>query len=414
MFENEYGNNYSSTQNDFKVNSAVIKVVGVGGGGGNAINSMIESNVSSAKFIAVNTDSQALLRSKADQKIQIGNMLTKGLGAGSDPSVGEAAAEESKEELSQMLEGTDLLFIAAGMGGGTGTGAAAVIARLAREKGILTVAVVTKPFMFEGRVRNENANIGISNLKKYVDTLVIIPNDKLLQALNDQVSMLDAFKTADDMLKQGIIGIVDLIDTSSLINLDFADVNTIMRNRGLAHMGIGRAKGEKRVLEAVRQAVSSPLLETTIEGAKAVILNVTGGKDLKLYEVNEAAVLVQGIIDESANIIFGATIDENMNEELKITVIATGFVSSDDRAKKIEQVQPSQPAQPVYEEIKPAIATIPVEDETSNVSVEQVSAPVAPAPVEPVVEETPVESVEEQPKRKLPKFMERLFKRNNN
>lgn len=398
---------FENTQETFKVNSAVIKVVGVGGGGGNAINSMIESNVSSAKFIAVNTDSQALLRSKADERIQIGDKLTKGLGAGSDPSIGEAAAEESKEEISAMLDGTDLLFIAAGMGGGTGTGAAAVIARIAREKGILTVAVVTKPFLFEGKVRNENANIGIANLKKYVDTLVIIPNDKLLQFLNDQVSMLEAFKIADDMLKQGIIGIVDLIDTSSLINLDFADVNTIMRNQGLAHMGIGRAKGEKRVLEAVRQAVSSPLLETTIEGAKSVILNVTGGRDLKLAEVNEAAVLVQGIIDESANIIFGATIDENMSEEIKITVIATGFVSLEEKAKRAEQVR-------YEEEIKPVIATVQPQEE---VKVEQVAIeePVAPVveEVKPVETAPQVEEQEEPAKRKLPKFMERLFKKNN-
>ena len=252
-------------QDNFSLSSAVIKVMGVGGGGCNAINSMIESNVSSAEFIAVNTDNQALLLSKADKRIQIGEKLTKGLGAGSDPNVGEAAAEESKEEIVEALQGTDLLFIASGMGGGTGTGAASVIARIAREMGILTVAVVTKPFAFEGKVRNENANKGVMNLKKYVDTLVIIPNDKLLQFLSAQTCMLDAFKVADDMLKQGIVGIVDLIATPSLINLDFADVNTVMRNQGLAHMGIGRAKGENRVIEAVRQAVSSPLLETTID-----------------------------------------------------------------------------------------------------------------------------------------------------
>ena len=268
------------------INQAVIKVVGVGGGGCNAVNSMVDSKVTSAEFIAVNTDNQALLMSKADKTLQIGERLTKGLGAGSDPSVGEGAAEESKEEIAQFLEGTDLVFIAAGMGGGTGTGAASVIARIARELGILTVAVVTKPFSFEGRVRNENANKGIANLKKYVDTLVVIPNDKLLQYLPAQTGVLDAFKVADDMLKQGIVGIVDLIATPSLINLDFADVNTVMRNQGLAHMGIGRAKGENRVIEAVRQAVSSPLLETTIEGAKSVILNVTGGKDLMLTEVS--------------------------------------------------------------------------------------------------------------------------------
>jgi len=230
-------------------NSAVIKVMGVGGGGCNAVNSMVESNVSSAEFISVNTDNQALLLSKAQKVLQIGAKLTKGLGAGSDPSVGEAAAEESKDEIAQLLEGTDLLFIAAGMGGGTGTGAASVIARIAREMGILTVAVVTKPFSFEGRVRNTNANKGIANLKKHVDTLVVIPNDKLLQYLPAQTGMLDAFKVADDMLKQGIVGIVDLIATPSLINLDFADVNTVMRNQGLAHMGIGRARAKIELLK---------------------------------------------------------------------------------------------------------------------------------------------------------------------
>ncbi len=329
-------------QDNFKVSSAVIRVLGVGGGGCNAINSMIESNVTSAEFIAVNTDNQALLLSKAERCIQIGERLTKGLGAGSDPNVGEAAAEESKDEIASLLEGTDLLFIAAGMGGGTGTGAASVIARIAREMDILTVAVVTKPFSFEGRVRGENANKGIANLKKYVDTLVIIPNDKLLQFLPAQIGMLDAFKVADDMLKQGIVGIVDLIATPSLINLDFADVNTVMRNQGLAHMGVGRAKGENRIIEAVRQAVSSPLLETTIEGARSVILNVTGGKDLMLNEVNEAATLVQGIIDASANIIFGTTLDESMVDEVKITVIATGFSSesNEEQEAKAEEKKP--------------------------------------------------------------------------
>ena len=303
---------------------AKIKVIGVGGAGNNAVDRLIESGLKCADYIVVNTDNQALLLSKADKRVQIGEKLTKGLGAGSNPDIGEAAAEENKAEIAEILQGTDLLFIAAGMGGGTGTGAASVIARIAREMGILTVAVVTKPFSFEGRVRNENANKGIVNLRKYVDTLVIIPNDKLLQFLPNHIGMLDAFKVADDMLKQGIIGIVDLISTPSLINLDFADVNTVMRNQGLAHMGIGRAKGENRIVEAVRQAVSSPLLETTIEGAKAVILNVTG-KDLLLSEANEAATLIQGIIDSSAKIIFGTTIDENMGEEVKITVIATGF-----------------------------------------------------------------------------------------
>lgn len=384
-----FGQDFSNT------NSAVIKVMGVGGGGCNAVNSMIASNVSSAEFIAVNTDNQALMLSKADKCLQIGEKLTKGLGAGSDPNVGEAAAEESKELIIDALKGTDLLFIASGMGGGTGTGAASVIARFARELGILTVAVVTKPFSFEGKVRNENANKGIANLKKYVDTLVVIPNDKLLQFLPPQTGMLDAFKVADDMLKQGVVGIVDLIATPSLINLDFADVNTVMRNQGLAHMGIGRAKGENRIIEAVRQAVSSPLLETTIEGAKSVILNVTGGRDIMLTEINEASVLVQGIIDESANIIFGATIDESMVDEVKITIIATGFCAP------VTQ-------EPI--EIKPVIkleTIVPEKEEDLPPLLRDLQA----------IEQQTIEQANEQPsqpeesarEKELPAFMRKLF-----
>lgn len=398
-------------QENFTAHSAVIKVMGVGGGGCNAINSMIESNVGSAEFIAVNTDSQALLLSKAGKCLQIGEKLTKGLGAGSNPDVGEAAAEESREEIEQELKGTDLLFIASGMGGGTGTGAASVIARIAREMGILTVAVVTKPFSFEGRVRNENANKGVSNLKKYVDTLVIIPNDKLLQFLPEQIGMIDAFKVADDMLKQGIIGIVDLIATPSLINLDFADVNTIMRDQGLAHMGIGKAKGENRIIEAVRQAVSSPLLETTIEGARSVILNVTGGKDLKLGEVNEAAVLVQGIIDSGANIIFGATIDENMNEEVKITVIATGFTPVEQQPveEKVEFKEELKPAQSVN--LPPLLRDIEEMEKTEKVVEpvfeQKVEEPKSTASIiDDVMEE------KEEKKRELPAFMKKLFGKN--
>ncbi len=394
-------------------NSAVIKVMGVGGGGCNAINSMITSNVSSAEFIAVNTDNQALLLSKADKRIQIGTKLTKGLGAGSDPNIGEQAAEESKEEIVSYLEGTDLLFIAAGMGGGTGTGAASVIARLAREMGILTVAVVTKPFSFEGKVRNANANKGIANLKKHVDTLVIIPNDKLLQFLPAQTGMLDAFKVADDMLKQGIVGIVDLIATPSLINLDFADVNTVMRNQGLAHMGIGRAKGENRIIEAVRQAVSSPLLETTIEGAKSVILNVTGGKDLMLTEINEAATLVQGIIDDSANIIFGATVDETMVDEVKITVIATGFMANE--TAEVEQIsvkpaiQFAQNKTVGNEDNVPPLLKVFETEATPVVEVEK-EEPVVAEPV--IVEAIAEEPKREEPKgRELPAFMRKLFKK---
>ena len=411
-------------QENFKVSSAVIRVMGVGGGGCNAVNSMIESNISSAEFISVNTDNQALLLSKAERCLQIGEALTKGLGAGSDPNVGEAAAEESKDEIASVLEGTDLLFIAAGMGGGTGTGAASVIARIAREMNILTVAVVTKPFSFEGKVRNENANKGIANLRKYVDTLVIIPNDKLLQFLPAHIGMLDAFKVADDMLKQGIVGIVDLIATPSLINLDFADVNTVMRNQGLAHMGIGKAKGENRVIESVRQAVSSPLLETTIEGAKSVILNVTGGKDLMLNEVNEAAVLVQGIIDSSANIIFGATIDDTMVDEVKITVIATGFTSASESgaAENVEEASSSANAEPQLKpvlkfggeerdeaNVPPLLREIENEEKKEKMAYEMASAvQQAPAVSEPVKTEEPVR--EEEPKGKeLPAFMRKLF-----
>lgn len=394
----EYENNFNK--------SAVIRVMGIGGGGCNAINSMIDSNVHSAEFIAVNTDNQALLLSKAENRIQIGEKLTKGLGAGSNPDIGEAAAEENKEEIANMLQGTDLLFIAAGMGGGTGTGAASVIARIARELGILTIAVVTKPFTFEGRVRNENANKGIMNLRKYVDTLVIIPNDKLLQYLPANIGMLDAFKVADDMLKQGIIGIVDLISTPSLINLDFADVNTVMRNQGLAHMGIGRAKGENRIVEAVRQAVSSPLLETTIEGAKAVILNVSG-KDLLLSEVNEAASLIQGIIDSSANIIFGTTVDHNLGEEVKITVIATGFSANNSVEEIAVKPAIAKPVEPI-EDLPPLLRNIE-EQERKAMATEEV---VKQEQVEEItVVEEPVETEPVKKGRELPAFMRKLFRK---
>lgn len=304
---------------------ANIKVIGVGGGGNNAVNRMIDANITSAQFIAINTDKQALLLSKADHRLQIGEKLTRGLGAGADPEVGQKAAEESKASISEILKDCDLVFITAGMGGGTGTGAAPVVAQIAKEMGILTIAVVTKPFGFEGRRRLENAEKGLENLRKYVDTLVIIPNDKLLQLVPQKTPIIEAFLYADDVLRQGIQGISDLIVTPSLINLDFADVRSVMKNTGLAHMGIGHAKGENKTIEAVRQAVSSPLLETTIEGATGVILNVKGGLDLPLDEVYEAANLVREVVDPSCNIIFGSGIDESMNDEVEITIIATGF-----------------------------------------------------------------------------------------
>lgn len=330
-----------------------ILVVGVGGGGNNAINRMISAGVKSAKFLAVNTDKQALMISNAQDQIQIGEKLTRGRGAGADAEVGRKAAEESRAEIAEKLKGTDLIFVTAGMGGGTGTGAAPVIASIAKEMGILTIAVVTKPFEFEGRTRMLNAEMGIRNLSKCVDTLVVIPNDRLLQVVPKGTSFVDAFKYADDVLRQGIQGIADLIATPSLINLDFADVRTVMKNRGLAHMGIGESSGEGRNVDAVRQAVASPLLETTIEGAQAVIINVCGGFDMSLDEVNEAVRLVKEVVDPSANTIFGATIDEEYKDKIKITVIATGFQNSNfDNMLGREESKPVSPVvKPITESI---------------------------------------------------------------
>ncbi len=304
---------------------AKIKVIGIGGGGNNAVNRMISAGITSAEFIAINTDKQALLMNKAPVRIAIGEKLTRGLGAGADPEIGAKAAEESKDAIIDQIKDCDLVFITAGMGGGTGTGAAPVVAQIAKELGILTVAVVTKPFVFEGKTREINSINGIENLRKYVDTLVVIPNNKLLKIVPKGTPMIEAFRTADDVLRQGIQGISDLIVTPSLINLDFADVKSIMKNRGLAHMGIGYAKGDNMTLEAVKQAVSSPLLETSIEGATGVLINVKGGMDLPIDAVNEAADLVRQAVDPNCNIIFGAGIDENLQDEVEITIIATGF-----------------------------------------------------------------------------------------
>lgn len=303
---------------------AQLKVVGVGGAGNNAVNRMIQYGLRGVEFIAVNTDKQALYLSRANQKIQIGEKLTKGLGAGADPEIGRKAAEESRDQISQALKGADLVFITAGMGGGTGTGAAPIVAECAKEMGILTVGVVTKPFKFEGKVRMRNAENGIQNLKPAVDTLITIPNDRLLDVVKTS-SLVDALRVADDVLRQGIQGISDLIAVPSMINLDFADVKSVMKEKGMAHMGIGVASGDKRAVEAARQAVESPLLETTINGAKGVLMNITGGMDLGLFEVNEAAELIQATADPDANIIWGAGIDEEMGDSLRITVIATGF-----------------------------------------------------------------------------------------
>ncbi len=315
---------------------AKIKVVGVGGGGNNAVNRMIDCGVRGIDFIAVNTDRQALYSSRAEQKLQIGEKLTKGLGAGANPEIGMKAAEENRNEITEALKGADMVFITAGMGGGTGTGAAPIIAEVAKELGILTVGVVTKPFTFEGRRRLIHAEKGIEELKTKVDTLVTIPNDRLLQVAEKKTTMVQAFLMADEVLKQGIQGISDLIAVPNLINLDFADVKTIMYNRGIAHMGIGNASGENRAVEAAKQAIKSPLLETSIDGAKAVLLNITGGEDLGLFEVNEAADLIRQAVDQDANIIFGAGVDESLKEEIKITVIATGF--DVERGRRKEQI----------------------------------------------------------------------------
>ena len=304
---------------------AKIRVFGAGGAGNNAINRMIEFGVKGADFIAINTDLQALYLSKASQKLQIGEKLTKGLGSGGDPETGRKAAEESKDDLEMLIDGADLIFIAAGLGGGTGTGAAPVIAELARSKGILTVAVVTKPFWFEGQPRAKAAEKGFEDLKSVVDSIITIPNDKLLETVGKGTPLLDAFKVADDVLRQGVQGIIDLICKPGLINLDFADITTVMSQRGIAHMGIGVGYGDNKTVEAVRQAIESPLLDTTIDGAKGILYNITGDPTMGLYEVQEAARLINEAADPDANVFFGACIDPTLEDEVRVTVIATGF-----------------------------------------------------------------------------------------
>ena len=304
-------------------NAARILVIGVGGAGNNAVNRMVEENIMGVEFIGINTDKQALQFCKAPTAMQIGEKLTKGLGAGAKPEIGEKAAEESQEKISQALKGADMVFVTCGMGGGTGTGAAPVIAQIAKDMGILTVGVVTKPFRFEARQRMNNALKGIENLKNAVDTLIVIPNDRLLEIVDRRTTMPDALKKADEVLLQAVQGITDLINVPGLINLDFADVQTVMTDKGIAHIGIGKAKGDEKALEAVKQAVSSPLLETTIEGASHVIINISG--DISLIEANEAAGYVQELAGDDANIIFGAMYDENAEDEVTITVIATGL-----------------------------------------------------------------------------------------
>jgi cell division protein FtsZ len=315
---------------------AVIKVVGVGGGGTNAVNRMVDAGVSGVDFIAVNTDAQALLMADADVKIQIGAEVTRGLGAGADPEIGLAAAQESRDELKDALKGADMVFITAGEGGGTGTGGAPVVAEIGQEIGALTVGVVTRPFAFEGRKRADQAERGIDELRDRVDTLIVIENDRLLQVVEKRTSIVEAFEMADDILRQGVQGITDLITVPGLVNLDFADVRTIMRDAGSALMGIGSASGENRAAEAARTAVSSPLLEASVEGATGILLNVTGGSDIGLFEVNEAAEVVTSAADQNANVIFGAVINDSLRDEVRVTVIATGFGGTGRRRRRRE------------------------------------------------------------------------------
>lgn len=320
---------------------ARIKVIGVGGGGNNAVNRMIEDGVQGVEFIAVNTDAQALKLSKAEIKMQIGANLTRGLGAGANPEVGRNAVEESRKQIQEVLKGADMVFVTAGMGGGTGTGAAPAIAQISRELGALTIGVVTRPFGFEGRKRATNAAAGIDLMREAVDTLIIVPNDRLLQIVDKKTPMIQAFREADNVLRQGVQGISDLIAVPGLINLDFADVKTIMSNQGTALMGIGMAKGKDRAVEAAKKAISSPLLETSIDGAQGVLMNITGGSNLSLYEVQEAADIVSSAADKELNMIFGSIINEDLKDEIMITVIATGFSETELSSKK-NTVSPSR------------------------------------------------------------------------
>ena len=313
---------------------ARIKVIGVGGGGNNAVNRMIEDGVQGVEFIAVNTDAQALKLSKAEIKMQIGATLTRGLGAGANPEVGRNAVEESRKQIQEVLKGADMVFVTAGMGGGTGTGAAPAIAQISRELGALTIGVVTRPFGFEGRKRAANASAGIDLMREAVDTLIIVPNDRLLQIVDKKTPMIQAFREADNVLRQGVQGISDLIAVPGLINLDFADVKTIMSNQGTALMGIGLAKGKDRAVEAAKKAISSPLLETSIDGAQGVLMNITGGSNLSLYEVQEAADIVSSAADKELNMIFGSIINEDFKDEIMITVIATGFSEKELSSRK--------------------------------------------------------------------------------
>ncbi len=392
--------------------TAKLMVIGVGGGGNNAINQMIKKGVDTVTFVAVNTDKQALDQSKTNEenRIQIGRNKTEGLGAGSDPEIGKIAAEESIEEIKEAVEGMHLVFIVCGMGGGTGTGASPVIAKVAKDKGALVVGVVTTPFDFEGARRQANARKGIEQLSKYVDSMIIIPNNKLITeiARGRDLSIVEAFEIADDVLRQGITGLSDLIVRPGLINLDFADIKAVLKNQGLAHMGIGSGKGENKIYDAVCQAVKSPLLETSIEGAKGLILNVCGGTDMSLIEVSSATNIVREALDSEANIIFGTTIDERMSDEVYVTLIATGFKSARDRDvidempknpfKIEENIAPKNYERPSVYEPQAQVVEVPV--------FEQAKIEVQPPVVEPIVEET---IQEERTQKKPPAFLKKIF-----
>jgi cell division protein FtsZ len=364
-------------------NFAQIKVVGVGGGGGNAVNRMIEEGMGGVEFIAVNTDAQALILSQAKTRVRIGDKLTRGLGAGGNPEIGRKAAEESADELYEVLRGADMVFITCGMGGGTGTGAAPIMAQVAKELGALTIGVVTKPFTFEGKRRQDAADAGIEALKGQVDTLIVIPNDRLLQIADKRASLQDAFRVADDVLRQGIQGISELITVPGLINLDFADVRTIMSEGGAALMAVGHAEGEDRARNAAEKAVSSHLLDVTIDGARGILFNITGGTDLSLFEVNEAAAIIKDTAHPDVNLIFGAVIDPNMGDAVRITVIATGFEQSRVARRQVQSAQPQQPQQ--QPQTQPQTRQV----QRQPVQPEQAQPPVQPPPRQP--QQQPVE-----------------------
>ncbi len=364
--------------------AAKIIVVGIGGGGNNAVNRMIEGSLEGVDFVAINTDAQALQASKAPVKIQIGEKLTRGLGAGAKPEIGLKAAEESRDELADMIKDADMVFITAGMGGGTGTGAAPVVASIAREMDILTVGVVTKPFVFEGKARMTNATMGIEELKRFVDTLIVIPNQKLLSVIDRRTTMRDAFKKADEVLQQGVQGISDLIYTPGIINLDFADVATVMSNKGVAHIGVGHAHGDNKAEDAAKLAISSPLLETTIDGARHMLINISGDSNMSMFDANDAIQLIQEAAGNNANVIYGQSIDDSLEDQIIVTVIATGFEETDEETPVA--VQPSQSAAQVEEK---EVATEPEQTEQADqTTVENTNEQEVPKPSKPTVSNT--------------------------